>query len=77
MAFADYRLCDVCERKVFYDANLNYEFEQPKEPCLVLHGGKEKHYTLEHLGDWSVLCDDCSKTHRTVIVRIENGEVRR
>ncbi len=25
MALADYRLCDVCGSKAFYDARLNYE----------------------------------------------------
>ncbi len=25
MAAADYRLCDLCESKAFYDANLGYE----------------------------------------------------
>lgn len=25
MAMSDYRLCDVCDGKAFYDLNLNYE----------------------------------------------------
>ena len=25
MAYADYKLCDVCDGKVFYDSNLSYE----------------------------------------------------
>jgi hypothetical protein len=54
MAAADYRLCDVCQCKTFYDANLNYDFhEYPK------HGLR--------LGDWAVLCEKCNETHEVVI----------
>lgn len=51
MAKADYRLCDVCDGKVFYDANLNYE--PNSEPPL--------YYELDYLGDWKVICKDCAK----------------
>ena len=55
MAYSDYRLCDVCESKTFYDANLYYDFEAyPK------HG-------LSRLGDWRVLCVKCAETHEVVI----------
>ncbi len=46
MAGADYRRCDSCDCKVFYDARLNYEIKQGR-------------WTLERLGDWVVLCLDC------------------
>lgn len=59
MALADYRLCDVCGRKAFYDANLNYDFNEYPETGL------------SNLGDWSVLCRDCAKTHTTQIVPLE------
>lgn len=84
MAAADYRLCDICGTKAFYDSNLNYEFG-PNEytdttPYRV--GGEEQYPTateeqkdkwgmrLDDLGDWAVICTDCAKTHRTVILPI-------
>lgn len=58
MAAADYRLCDVCDRKTFYDTELNYDFETyPK------HGLR--------LGDWKVICEDCAKVHKCVVVAID------
>lgn len=27
--------------------------------------------TLGNVGDWAVLCKECAKTHRTIIVPIE------
>lgn len=57
MAKGDYRCCDVCDGKVFYDANLNYE-SSPEPPF----------FTLDYLGDWVVICTDCAKTHQCVIV---------
>lgn len=59
MALADYRLCDVCDGKVFYDANLNYDHSQ----C-----GPDGAPKLDYLGDWAVICDDCAKTHKCVVV---------
>lgn len=74
MAAADYRLCDVCEGKAFYDAHLSYETEhdapdrQPYRVAGVDAGGWG--YRLGYLGDWAVLCNECSKTHRTAILPI-------
>lgn len=86
MAKADYRLCDVCDGKVFYDANLNYEqgrgFFTSNSPPFRTQG--EEQYSgdsdllekcgvrLDYLGDWSVLCIECAKTHKTAIVPLEN-----
>jgi len=59
MAAADYRLCDVCNRKAFYDANLNYDYDKRDangEP------------SLDYLGAWAVICTDCAKTHEVKIV---------
>lgn len=61
MAGCDYRLCDLCEKKVFYDADLNYK------PTKTELG-----YTLERLGDWVVICQDCAVTHRCIIVEKED-----
>ena len=56
MAMCDYRQCDVCGCKAFYDANLNYDDETGKP---------------DYVGDWAVICDDCAKTHKCVIVKKE------
>lgn len=64
MALSDYRLCDVCEGKVFYDTNLNYDFDAPYSDRLM---GQP----LDYLGDWKVICTDCAETHSCVIVKKE------
>ena len=51
MALCDYRPCDVCGGKAFYDANLNYDSD----------GG------LDNLGDWVVICKSCAKTHKCLV----------
>ena len=56
MALADYRTCDVCEKKAFYDSNLAYDFREYPDTGLW------------NLGDWGVLCRDCAKTHEVKIV---------
>lgn len=61
MASADYRLCDRCGAKAFYDASLNYE-EGPS--------GEDR---LDQLGDWRVICVRCARTHRTTIVPREGA----
>jgi len=66
MAEADYRLCDVCQRKVFYDANLNYGDGEIDD--RVRNGGTMLiHQTLDHLGDWVVICKSCAKTHEIAL----------
>jgi hypothetical protein len=78
MAAADYRSCDLCGTKAFYDANLGYEFEGDelfqgkkitKEMCAKYVGKPSAHF-LYGLGDWAVLCTECSKTHKTAIVKL-------
>lgn len=71
MALADYRLCDVCDHKVFYDANLNYERTR-----------ESPFYKLDYLGDWAVICEDCAKTYKCVVIKRDaaisaNGEAQR
>lgn len=85
MARSDYRLCDVCDGKAFYDSDLSYEHgpsEYNKEPPYRIAGQEqypdnpefnEKYgMRLGYVGDWAVICTDCAKTHRTAIVPI-NG----
>ena len=94
MAGADYRLCDVCDQKVFYDVNLNYNRGKsewsdvpPFKNCgenqytqddenFTQHGDLNEKYglRLDYLGDWAVLCYDCSKKFKTVVVPIEGVE---
>lgn len=65
MAAADYRLCDVCTRKTFYDANVDYEPSpkgHPNWPSMIPN----------RVGDWRVICDECAQTHE-VIVRLKSS----
>lgn len=80
MAGADYRHCDICGCKAFYDANLNYEQGTsnwgnepiPKDEEARISGeAKPWGYRLDYLGDWAVLCRDCAKKFKTVIIPIE------
>lgn len=84
MAMADYRQCDMCGGKAFYDANLNYDWPDKNgkdawgkkvEPHELVRDSGHK---LDHLGDWAVICTDCAKTHKCVVVPLEmspNAEV--
>ncbi len=66
---ADYRLCDVCDGKVFYDSNLNYEpgpspyrdtppFRFAGKPQYDDAELCNKHgLRLDYLGDWAVICE--------------------
>lgn len=70
MALVDYRLCDVCGNKVFYDARLNYEQTGDSNDTLRNGGEMMQGLSLDYLGDWCVLCTDCARTHRCVIAPI-------
>jgi hypothetical protein len=84
MAMSDYRLCDVCGSKAFYDSNLNYgdgtdEWHKDYPPFRIAGEAQyskpelnEKYGArLDYVGDWAVICTDCAKTHKAVIVPIE------
>jgi hypothetical protein len=62
MALADYRLCDVCKQKTFYDSTLNYDFEENPDTGLF------------RLGAWKALCVECAKTHVVVVLEKEKAE---
>lgn len=68
MAAADYRLCDVCGQKAFYDANLNYEQGREVVGSVRNAGLLMGNTSLDRLGDWVVLCVECAKDHECVIV---------
>ena len=62
MAMADYKQCDVCEGKAFYDANIT-------DPRYCA--------TWDPSEDWepiglAVLCSECNKTHKAVILPRED-----
>lgn len=59
MAGADYYHCDLCGCKAFYDANLNYDYENCDPETYAPK--------LERVGAMKVLCDDCAKTHDVII----------
>lgn len=60
MAMLDYRLCDVCSGKAFYDAALDYNDEDHRNAAgdLMPRG----------CGSWAVLCVKCAATHETQVV---------
>ena len=56
MAGADYRSCDKCGFKSFYDADLGYQ------------GNHRNIVDLPGLGDWAVICRRCALTYECVVV---------
>jgi hypothetical protein len=90
MARGDYRGCDVCDGKAFYDANLSYEdgrdqWAKDRAPYRI--AGAEQYDSAEQLakwgmrlgyvGDWAVVCHDCSAKHRTAILPLHDEAVQR
>lgn len=69
MAYADYRLCDVCGGKTFYDANLNYDQGADVEGSVRNSGVLLQHTRLDYLGDWCVICQECARTHECRVVQ--------
>lgn len=60
MTLTNYRLCDKCGGKAFYDAGLNNDSD-----------ALSNDYALDNLGDWAFLCRTCAKTHKCVIVPMD------
>ena len=59
MAWADYKICDLCgDSKVFYDADIRDERYQATF-------GEESRYDPIGL---KAICGECNKTHEVVIV---------
>ena len=74
MALADYRLCDVCEGKVFYDANLNYDQGRDVAGEVRNAGHMLANTALDYLGDWVVICQDCAKEYECVVRKKEKPQ---
>lgn len=64
MAMADYRLCDVCGGKAFYDADI-----RDSHYCATWDPSED----AEPIG-LAVLCSDCNKTHEAVVRPREAAE---
>lgn len=60
MAGSDYYRCDRCDRKAFYDANIDYN--EAGFPGYV--------------GDMKALCAECAKTHEVVIREMTPDEAQ-
>jgi len=58
MASSDYRLCDVCDCKVFYDSHLNYNWNEATQ-----------RNELENLGAWVVVCKKCAEQYKIKLVK--------
>lgn len=72
MAGGDYKYCDVCNCKAFYDANLDYNGSSDfAESGGFLSAGHKSYLELQNLGNWIVLCKTCSVTHKIKIEAIE------
>jgi hypothetical protein len=68
MALADYRLCDKCGTKAFYDANLKfYDIPTRDNPMPEDELIRDSHVRLDYVGDWVVICRTCAKKFRCVI----------
>jgi len=73
MAAADYRLCDVCDAKTFYDTTLGYEFEEDSwAPFDEID--KKRGWKLGNLGDWICICKECSEKYKVVLMDREEDE---
>jgi hypothetical protein len=58
MASADYKPCNVCGCKTFYDANLDYDFEE-----------YNKNTGLYNTAQLISICNECSNENVAVIVK--------
>lgn len=57
MAAADYKLCDLCDAKTFYDVEIDYRDGRADATGPLPSG----------VGAWKVLCERCAKTHHVLI----------
>lgn len=73
MASGDYRACDVCGVKTFYDANLHYVYDDERSEYdtgpLLEENGVVSSYALAFLGSWACVCDGCCKEWTARVVR--------
>ena len=60
MAMGDYKRCDLCGNKAFYDADI-------QDPRYVGTYSPEDIDPLYGVVDLKVLCPKCAKTHEVII----------
>jgi hypothetical protein len=60
MAGADYRRCDQCGGKTFYDARLDYQAPDAEH---------NHEWWLHGVGDWAVICPKCAEDFVCGIMR--------
>ena len=66
MAAADYYLCDVCECKTFYDANVDYDdWYRTGNSNPVTH----RAWPNGNVGHMVVICKDCATMYRVELVK--------
>ena len=64
MAMADYKKCNVCGCKTFYDARLHW----PEVGDELYYEHPITHEQLPYgAGDWAVLCPECAQTHKLIV----------
>lgn len=63
MAGADYKSCDKCGCKTFYDAVLDYDFDEEEDNL------RNKETGLWNTGDHKSLCNACSINYELVIMK--------
>ena len=68
MAGRDYKSCDQCGCKTFYDVNLDYDFKE-----------NDKRTCLHNTGDHKALCSLCADKYELVVyervkLNINKGE---
>lgn len=60
MASSDYYLCDVCNSKTFYDAEVHYD---------AMNSHPVTHALLpDNVGDMAVICERCAQTFKVAVV---------
>ena len=69
MATADYYLCDLCDAKTFYDAELMYDYGL-KNPLT-------SHPWPNGVGAMMVICVNCAKEHELKVIKkeVKNGNL--
>jgi hypothetical protein len=66
MAMCDYYLCDVCQRKCFYDADKAEYRDGPDGKTQYLLGGM--------VVDIAAICEACAETHICIVVPRQERE---
>lgn len=70
MAISDYHLCAACGRKAFYDACLNYDYDDDEGRITLDSVGHDSNGDLT----MTALCESCAETYEiTILPRSESA----